>query len=460
MSRNERAIVEDVEFVVDGGRGDRWRKLGYALYVAALLLVTYGVTVTHAFFMTQDPQWLRDQVASPRGAAALAVVVVIGLVTAWRSGRVRGPVVPPLPWVDLVVPGPADRAITLRRWWLVALLGLVTGAAMLGTVVGGGAWLADVGDPLWVAAGAGLAAVLGWLHLVVWLAGQVSVSTPGRLPPVWRPAAALRLLRLEDLRIQAVRATRMGGAVLLGDLRAIRLEAAAPVTRGRGRRLRPGRPWSVIARRDLLGLLRQPGSVLAASLTTAVGAAAVAWALLHPAVPVVVAVAGGLVLHLGCSASAEGLRLQGDNLGTPSLLGLSVRVEALGHLLVPLVVTGATAVLTAVVVAAGSGLGAACVLSTAGWLLLMVPIALGTTTASAFRGSAPITAFLPEAGPVALLLWVSRQAAVATVAIGGLTVSAAEVGLRPALVSGVFVAAAALMWGLRRVDAVAMEHRV
>ena len=38
MSRNERLIVEDVRVIVDAGRADVVRTVGYGLYVAALLL--------------------------------------------------------------------------------------------------------------------------------------------------------------------------------------------------------------------------------------------------------------------------------------------------------------------------------------------------------------------------------------------------------------------------------------
>ena len=61
MSANERAIVANTHHVVDGGSGDALRKVLYALYVSAFLLMTYGVTLAHAFFMTQDPDWLRAQ---------------------------------------------------------------------------------------------------------------------------------------------------------------------------------------------------------------------------------------------------------------------------------------------------------------------------------------------------------------------------------------------------------------
>ena len=455
---NERAITGQVESIVDGGRANTLRTVLYALYVAALLLLTYGVTLSHAFFSTQDPPWLREQVVSWRGLMVLVLLVAVGVIVAARAGRVRGPVVPPVPWIDLVLPGPLDRALTLRRWWLIASVLVVTGAAMVGAVVGGGAWFAQVGEPLWLLTGAVLATGIGIVLLLVWFGGQVLVSSPGRVPPVWSPRRALRLLRREELRTQSARSTRMGGAVLLGDLRALRLETVPPVTRGRSRRLRPGPAWAAVPRRDLLGTIRQPGSVLVAISLTVVAAAALAWALVHPAVPVIVPAAAGLLLHLGCSAAAEGLRLQGDNAGTPPLLGFSARGEALGHLVLPVVVCGAVAKATAALVGWLGGVSGAYLLGMVAWVALMVVLAIGTTIASAFRGGAPLQAFLPETGPVMMLSWTGRHALTAMFAVAGLTALLGR-GEPLAWVAAALAAAAALWRGVRRVDAVTLEHR-
>ncbi|HHU08783.1 MAG TPA: hypothetical protein GXZ60_02005 [Intrasporangiaceae bacterium] len=464
MNANERAIVADVQHVVDGGRDDSLRKVLYALYVAALLLITYGVSVAHAFFTTQDPQWLRAAVLSWPGALTVTTIITLALVAAWRAGRVRGPVLPPLPWIDLVVPGPLDRAITLRRWWVMAATLAGTGAAMVGAVIGGGAWFARVGDPGWLLVGALGTAVIGLVLLLVALAGQVSLGIPGLVPPVWRPREALRQLRLEDLRTQSSRATRMGGAVLLGDLRALRLEVATPVTRARHRRLRPGPRWAsrwgVIVRRDLLGLRRAPGSGAIGTAVTVLAAAGLTWSLLQPAVPVVVALLAGLALHLGFSTTAEGLRLQGDNAGTPPLLGLSFRTEALAHLAVPLLLCGGSAVLTTALVGWLDGVRDAYLLGTVGWIALMILIVTGTTTASAFRGGAPVSAFLPGAGPQAMAFWVARQAIVAAAAVGGLAAAASRLPTGQVLLTGILLAMTCLWWGLQRVRSVALEHRV
>ena len=459
MNANERAIIDEAQHVVDGGRDDSLRQVLYALYVTALLLLTYGMTLSHAFFLTQDPEWLRGQVLSWRGGAVLATLAAVGAVATWRAGQVRGPVVAPLPWIDLVVTGPVDRAITLRRWWLRAATLTVTVSTMVGLVGGGGAWIAGVGNPLWLVVGTALALGLGLLLLVIWLAGQVRDSAPGAVPPLLSPRRSLRLLRLESLRAQSARGARMGGAVLLGDLRALRLETASPITRARSTRLRPGRGWTILARRDALGARRQPGSVVLAAVVTILGAAGLAWALLFPAVPVIVGFAAGLLLHLGFSTAAEGLRLQGDNTGTPPLLGFSARTEALGHLVLPVVVCGATATLTAAVVGWVGGASGAYVLGLVAFTALAVLVVAGTTTASAFRGGAPIQAFLPESGPVAMLIWLARQAIVATIVIGGLGAWATRAELTTALMAAALAAATTLWWGLQRVAAVTLEHR-
>lgn len=451
-SPDERALIDDVQFVVDGGRDNSLRTVLYALYVAALLLVSYGVTAAQAFFATQDPAWLRAQVLSWKGAAVLAVSVAIALAVAWRSGRIRGPAVPPLPWIDLVVSGPVDRALTLRRWWVMALALTVTGAAMVGAVIGGGAWIARVGGPAWVVVATLSATALGGVLLLVWLAGQVSVST--RAPRGWRPREALRSLRLEDLRIQSARATRMGGSVLLGDLRALRLETAVPVTRARDQRLRPSRPWNIVLRRDVLGLRRQPGSGVIAALVSGLGAAGLTWAVTQPAVPGIVAIASGLLMYLGFSTASEGLRLQGDNAGTPPLLGLSFRAEALGHLVVPLIISGGSALLASGLAAWATGHVAA-----VGWVAAMVAVAAGTTMAAAFRGSTPVTALMPGSGPFMLLIWMSRQAFAAAAAGGALLRVSQLDGALP-LISAAMTAAGAVYWGFSRLKAVTLEHRI
>ena len=148
-----------------------------------------------------------------------------------------------------------------------------------------------------------------------------SWPTGDRGPAVFlRQRRSLRALHLTLLRTQSARAVTVGGAVLAGDLRAARLEVGTPVTRARRTRLRSRGPSATMVRRDLLGLRRSPGSAATGLVLT--GAAA--YALVHasgPGTPSVIALAGLVLAYLGVSAWSEGLRLQGDNAGTPPLLG-------------------------------------------------------------------------------------------------------------------------------------------
>ena len=212
----------------------------YAVYLLALLAFTYGFTVARALFMTSDPGWLHDRLLGP-GAAVVAVGLAVALtVLVHGLGRRRGPVVPPLPWVDHVVAGPLDRATTLREWWLVSATLLLTGTTVVAGVLGGGLWASGTTGPTSLVVALLAGPLLGAAVAAAWLAGQVGAGESGPVPVTTTdagrarglrrlgPSAALRRLGLPELRAQSIRSTRLGGAVLAGDLRAARLEAATP----------------------------------------------------------------------------------------------------------------------------------------------------------------------------------------------------------------------------------------
>ena len=123
--------LQDVTHVLHGEHGTgAVQRVLYAVYLLGLLAFTYGFTVARALFITSDPAWLHDRLLGP-GAAVVAVLLAVALtVLVHGLGRRRGPVVPPLPWVDHVVAGPLDRAATLREWWLVSATLLVAGATV------------------------------------------------------------------------------------------------------------------------------------------------------------------------------------------------------------------------------------------------------------------------------------------------------------------------------------------
>lgn len=449
--------LDDARHVLGEG-SEVVRQTVYVVYVVVLLALTYGLTVARAAFLTSDPRWLRDQLLSWPALLVVVAATVLGASLAYRTGRARGPVVPPLPFVDVVVPSAIDRALTLRRWWRLALVGGITGGVVLGGIIGGGLWFARVGGPLWLVGFVVAAVVIGLVLVVSWLQGQASLAPSPRGLRRLDSAGSLRRLRIDDLRQQAARSTRLGGAMLAGDLRAVRLEVASPVTRGRSLRLRSTRPVLVIARRDRLGLRRMPGGLFTGAALTVAGTAALGWAMTHPEVPAAVSVLAVIPCYLGFGAWAEGLRLQGDNAGTPPLIGLDSRQEATGHLVVPVVlfvVVGAVAGSAAALGSGGSGREG---LSAATWSVPLAVVLAGAHLIAAFRGMAPRGLF-GATSPQALAGWYLIPLMLATL-VGG-TTSAIEAhhpgaATVPALTGGALL----VMIGFARVRALGNAHRV
>lgn len=465
--------LQDITHVLHGPHGTgAVQRVLYAVYLLGMLAFTYGFTVARAVFITSDPAWLDDRLLGP-GAAVVAVALAGALtVLVHGIGRRRGPVVPPLPWVDHVVAGPLDRATTLREWWLVSATLVLAGSTVVAGVLGGGLWASGATGPTSFVVALVVGPALGVVFCAAWLAGQVGAGTfpqrsahrrvalPGGLPS-FRPSAALRRLGLPELRAQSIRSTRLGGAVLAGDLRAARLEAATPVQRGRGLRLRSHGRYGTVVARDLLGLRRQPGLLLSGALLAAPGAAGVAWSLSDPEVPVALAVVSVAALYLGVGVWAEGLRLLGDTLGTPRLSGLGLPSEAAAHTVLPagfLLVLSLPLSLGVHALVPGSGVG---VVGVALWVIASGALVLGAHWVAAFRGRPPFLAFLPEVGPVLMTLWFARSLALCAVIGGLLTARASHQGVLGSPGVTLMVAVALCWWwGWRTLRSAADEHRV
>ena len=399
----DRDRLRDVGHVLHGPDGSgAVRRVLYAVYVGTILSFTYGFTVVRGVLATSDAAWVRSTLVSWPAALAVVVAAALVAVVVHGAGSRRGPVVPPLPWVDHVVTSAIDRAVSVREWWVVSATLVVSGSTLVGAVLGGSLWASGATGPVALAGGLVGGVLLGAALALAWLAGQVgpALVVGGRRDPRWwRPAAALRRLQLEGLRAHAVRSSHLGGAMFSGDLRAARLEVSTPVRRARHVRLRSHGPVLTVAARDLLGLRRQPVSFVAGLLLVAPGAAGIVWGLVQPRVPVALTVVAAAVLHLGAGAWSEGTRLLGDTLGTPRLSGLDVRTEAAAHLVVP----GALLLL----VGTGAGLavwaahGAQTVVGpgvVVGWLVLATALLLGVTWVTAFRGRPVAGAFGPTGG--------------------------------------------------------------
>ncbi|EWS99950.1 hypothetical protein N865_19560 [Intrasporangium oryzae NRRL B-24470] len=454
---DDEELIGQADWVIGGDAARKGRRQAwYAGYVAVLAAIAYGFPIVQAAFRTSDPAWLRAQLSSPVALGALVLAVGAALWGVYSAGGFRGPVVPPLPWIDHVVTTPVDRALSVRRWWRLSLGGSIFGGALLGATLGAGFAFAGVAP--WYAAGLAVlaGAVLGRLAAALWLWGQVR-SWPGRdRGPrlLVRPRRALRALHADSLRTHSANTSTIGGSVLAGNLRTARLQLARPVRHARHARLRAGGPVAVVIRRDLLGLRRVPGNLWTGVVFTVIGTAVIVWAITHSAAPVLAASLGLVPAYLGFGAWAEGLRLQADNVGTPSLLGTTVRSEGLAHLVVPTGLTlGAFGV--GLVVAATTG---SVPVSAGLTVLALVALLAGAHLVAAFRGTPPSMSLRPDSGPMMLVLWYLMPSllvlVVGTLATWGLRRSPEGILWVAALV------AAVVAFGLSRMERLSIEHRV
>ncbi len=459
----ERESLDDALFVLHGEEGTGTiRRLLYAGYLVLIFGGVYGFNVLRAVLVTSDPQLVRSAVVSVWGVLALLAVLAGLVLAAWRAGRVRGPVVPPLPFIDTVVASALDRWLVLRERGLALLVGGVGGGLLVGALVGGAFAGAGIGGMTGIAGAVLGGGILGLVVALTWLAGQCAQSGARGVRGL---REALRGIRIEDLRTHAVRTTHVGGAVLAGDLRAVRLDVAAPVTRARSVRLRPGGRYTTVVRRDLLGYRRSPYAVALGVLGLAGAFALTAVASTAPAAPVVLGIVAMLVAYFAFGALTEGVRLVADTAGTPPLFGLPFRSEALAHLVAP-VVTALTVSLPVTAVVArvlGGRVGVA--LAACG---IVVGILAGTSFMAAFRGSPPEPAFVPEVGPMMMVYWYARPLVLAAVSGGLFLAGLADLSDRtdPAglwrlvLLSGAVLAAFSLAYGIYLARKLELGHRV
>lgn len=461
MTVSDRERLRRARQVIDGERQEGGSSNAvYAAYVAVIAAGTYGVPAAQELFRFVDPHWLSTHAKTTGGAAVVALAVLAALAGAVLGGAVRGPVVPPLPYLDFVVSSAIDRALVLRRWWRLSAYGVLVAGTLLGLVIGTGLVIAG-SSPLTLAlAGAG-GLVLAAVGALAWLWGQARSGPDARhqLRTFGRPAASMRAMSYAGLREQSASTTTMGGAMLAGDLRTLRLDVASRTARtphARRRRLRPSSPVGVIVRRDLLGLRRAPGPAAMGLLLCSAGL----W-VLEPAVssadaPSLVILLGALLAYLGFGSWAEGLRIHSDNAGTVPLLGLDYRTEAVAHLAVPATAYATLALLGGVV---RVGTGSAGPLAVA-WCVLSAALLCGGHLLAAFRGTPPAAMFSPRQGLPMMLGWYLYPVVVVLVVA---TATGVLTSRNPGTVSGVSVLVlasyAVVAWGRWRAGGVADAHR-
>ena len=437
------------DWVVGGEAAKQARKQGlYAGYVLLLFSGVYGFPVLQAVFRTNDTGWLRDQLASPIGVTGVVVAVSAILGAAYWAGRFRGPVVPPLPWIDLVVTAPVDRARAVRRWWRYAVVGGAFVGGVVGLVVGSGLAFAQVTGVVALVVATVLGVVVGLVGARVWLWAQVR-SWPGpdhaTTGPslLWRLPDSLRALHAESLRAHSANTSTLAGSALTGNLRTARLSLTRPITHARAVRLHPGGPFAVLVRRDVLGLRRQRVDLVAGAGFAVMGAAVLTWGMAQPAAPSFALGLAMLPLYLGFGSWTEGLRLQADNIGSPALIGTGPLEEAAAHLIAP---TGLAAVVLGVAGAFAPVVWAAA--------LPMLALLAGGHLLAAFRGDPPATIVSPQSR----LFWYAMPS-VTVVLVGAFLAQAYRTGASGLTAFCTALVAAVAAWGVSRVRRLTYRHR-
>jgi len=453
MTAADRQRLRQVRVAILGNRPDTsLNDTLYPVYVAVIAAGSYGVPASQQLFRSLDERWMAEHAWTPAGAIVAGMFATLILILVRLVGQVHGPVVPPLPFLEMVVASPMPRKVTLGRNWRLSLGGSIFGGLLVGAVGGAGVAIAKVTPPLVLLPATAGGGVFGWLFAELWLRGQVYASPLGVRPGSSLPRGrrnALAMLDITGLRRQAASNVTLGGAVLAGDLRTARLDAARPTTHARGVRLRSSGPHIVIARRDLLGLRRAPWSALYGLGFAAAGSAGLMLSLQSPRTPTMAPLVCLILAYLGFGAWCEGLRLHADNSGTSRLLGLPYRDTALAHLAVPV---SAWAV-TALVVGLGLSLAGLVTPTAIVWALLTGALLAGAHLMASFRGLPPVGVFGPNAGVPAMVFWYSKPV-LATLLIGTGTTAWAARAATPeaAFLTLLILTAGVVAWGRSLVD--------
>jgi hypothetical protein len=204
-----------------------------------------------------------------------------------------------------------------------------------------------------------------------------------------------------------------------------------------------------MVRRDVLGLRRQPSGFVAGLGLTLLGGAIVAWGAVEPAAPGVAVTVGLLPLYLGFGAWAEGLRMQADNIGTPSLIGMTALTEAAAHLVVPVVLSVVSLAGCVIALTPVTAPGPVAMVILVATLALLV----GGNLLAAFRGAPK-----PYGGPQMLVFWY-LQPVLSVVVLGSLVAFFAKNGHETLLSAALWVCVLLVVWGLSRVRTLTLLHR-
>jgi hypothetical protein len=174
MNAADRDRLRQVRAAILGNRPDESLSNAlYPAYVAVIAAGAYGIPAAQQLFRSLDEKWLAAHAWTPVGALVAAAFTAFLLTLVWLVGRVHGPVVPPLPYLELVVASPMPRKVTLARNWRLSLAGSAIGGLLVGTVGGGGLAIAGVTSAVVLLPTALGGCLLGVLVAELWLRGQL-----------------------------------------------------------------------------------------------------------------------------------------------------------------------------------------------------------------------------------------------------------------------------------------------
>ena len=191
MTDPDQQLLGQVRAAIRGNRPDTSRSDAlYPVYVAVIAAGAYGIPAAQQLFRSLDGKWLADHALTPAGAVVAATAVALLLALVRFVGRVHGPVVPPLPYLELVVTSPMPRKVTLGRNWRLSLFGSVVGGLLVGAVSGAGLAIAHVAPPVLLLPATLGGGLLGVLVAELWLRGQLQASSLEFRPGPRSPADA------------------------------------------------------------------------------------------------------------------------------------------------------------------------------------------------------------------------------------------------------------------------------
>ena len=149
MTGADRQRLRQVRAAILGNRPDNSLSSAlYPVYVAVIAAGTYGIPASQQLFRSLDKRWLAEHVGTPAGAVVAVTLAALLLTLVRLVGRFHGPVVPPLPYLEMVVTSPIPRKVTLARHWRLSLGGATIGGLLTGAVCGAGLAIAGVAQPI------------------------------------------------------------------------------------------------------------------------------------------------------------------------------------------------------------------------------------------------------------------------------------------------------------------------